>query len=114
VSLLHFLLIYTIFKVSVSTVVPRHFFINNLLHFLLIYIYTILKASVLTVVPRHFFINNPLQLFQINPMHAYRWLNGGTARARRPQATTLAQTRHADLLAVPGQPVSPFAVCPFD
>jgi hypothetical protein len=29
-------------------------------------------------------------------MHAYIWPNGG--RARRSQTTTLAQTRHADLL----------------
>jgi hypothetical protein len=32
-----------------------------------------------------------------------------TARARRPWATTLAQARPADLLTVPGQPVSPSA-----
>jgi hypothetical protein len=55
---------------------------------------------------RHFFTDNPLQLFQINPLHAYRWLNGGPARARRPRATTLAQARHAGLLTVPDQPVS--------
>jgi hypothetical protein len=58
---------------------------------------------------RNFFTNNSSQLFQINPMHAYRWPNGGPARARRPRATTLAQTRHADLLTVSGQPVTPTA-----
>jgi hypothetical protein len=73
------------------------------------YIYTILKASVSTVVMRHFFTNNLSQLFQINSMHACRWPNGGPARARRPRATTLAQTRHVDQLAVPGQLVSPSA-----
>jgi hypothetical protein len=66
------------------------------------YIYTILKAPVSTVVPRHFFTNNPSQLFQINPLHVYRWPNGGPARARRPRATTLAHARHAGLLTVPG------------
>jgi hypothetical protein len=30
-----------------------------------------------------------------------------SARARRPRATILAQTRHADLMTVLGQPVSP-------
>jgi hypothetical protein len=71
-----------------------------------IYIY---KAPVPTVDPRHFFTNNPSQLFQINPMHACRWPNGGPAQARRLRATTLAQARHADLLTVSGQPVSPSA-----
>jgi hypothetical protein len=42
-------------------------------------------------------------------MHAYRWPIGGPTRARRPRATTLAQARHADLLTVPDQPVSPSA-----
>jgi hypothetical protein len=55
---------------------------------------------------RHLFTNNPSQLFQINPLHAYRWPNGDPARARHLRATTLAQTRYADLLTVPGQPVS--------
>jgi hypothetical protein len=59
-----------------------------------------------------FFTNNPSQLFQINLMHVYRWSNGGTTRARRPRATTLFQARHADLLTVTGQPVSPIG--PFD
>jgi hypothetical protein len=58
------------------------------------------------VVPRHLFINNPSQLFQINPLHAYRWLNGGPTWTRRPRAITLAQARHAGVLTVPGQPVS--------
>jgi hypothetical protein len=68
--------------------------------------YTILKAPVSTVVPRHLFINKPSQLFQINPSHGYRWPNGGPAWARRPRATTLAHARHAGLLTVPGQPFS--------
>jgi hypothetical protein len=42
-------------------------------------------------------------------MHVYKWTNGGPARAKRPRATTLAQTRHADLLTVPGQTISPSA-----
>jgi hypothetical protein len=58
------------------------------------------------VVSRHLFTNNPSQLFQINPLHAYRWPNGGLARARHPRATALAHARHADLLTVPGQSVS--------
>jgi hypothetical protein len=66
---------------------------------------SILKALVSTIVSRHLFTNNPSQLVQINP-HAYRWPNGGPARARRPRATTLAQARHVGLL--PGKPVSPF------
>jgi hypothetical protein len=53
---------------------------------------------------RHLFTNNPSQLFQINPLHAYRWPNGGPARA-----TTLAQSRHVGLLIVSGQPISPSA-----
>jgi hypothetical protein len=28
------------------------------------------------VVLRHLFTNNSSQLFQINPLHAYRWSNG--------------------------------------
>jgi hypothetical protein len=56
-----------------------------------------------------FFTNNPSQLFQINPLHAYRWRNGGPARARRLRVTTLVQTRDAGLLTVLGQPVSPTA-----
>jgi|UniRef100_A0A804R3N9 hypothetical protein len=63
---------------------------------------SILKAPVSTVAPRHFFTNNPSQLFQINPLHAYRWPNGGLARARRTRATTMAHARHADLLTVLG------------
>jgi hypothetical protein len=63
---------------------------------LLLLIYTILKAPVSTVVPRYLFINNPSQGFQINPLHAYRWSNGGPAR-------------HTGLLTIPGQPVSPSA-----
>jgi hypothetical protein len=70
------------------------------------HIYTILKTSISTVVPRRLFTNNPSQLFQINPLHAYRWPNDGTTRARRTRATTMAQARHAGLLTVPGQPVS--------
>jgi hypothetical protein len=61
------------------------------------------------VVVRHIFTNNPSQLFQINPLHAYRWPNGDPARARHPRATTLAQAHHAGLLTVPGQPISPSA-----
>jgi hypothetical protein len=68
-------------------------------------IYTILKAPVLSVVSRHLFTNNPSQLFQINLLHAYKWRNGGPAQARRPRATTLAQTRHAGLLTVLKAPV---------
>ena len=34
---------------------------------------THLKAPVSTVVMRHFFTNNPLQLFQINLLHVYRY-----------------------------------------
>jgi hypothetical protein len=49
----------------------------------LVYIYTILKATVSTVIPRHLFINKPSHLFQINPLHTYRWPNDGPARARR-------------------------------
>jgi hypothetical protein len=45
-----------------------------------LYFYTILKASVLTVIIRHLFTNNPSQLFLINSLYAYRWLNGGPAR----------------------------------
>jgi hypothetical protein len=75
----------------------------------LFFIYTILKAPVSTVVMRHLFTNNPSQLFQINSLYAYRWPNGGPARARRTRATTMAQTRHVGLLTVPGQPVSPSA-----
>jgi hypothetical protein len=40
-----------------------------------IYIYSIHKAPV----SRHLFTNNPSQLFQINPLHAYRWPNGDPA-----------------------------------
>jgi hypothetical protein len=40
---------------------------------------------------------------------AYRWPNDGPTRARCPRATTLGQARHADLLTVPSQPVSPSA-----
>jgi hypothetical protein len=49
-------------------------------------VYTILKALVSTVVPR-LFTNNPSHLFQINPLHAYRWPNGGPTGldARGPQ-----------------------------
>jgi hypothetical protein len=72
-----------------------------------VHIYTILKATVSTVVPRHLFTNNLSQLFQINPLHAYRWPNGDPARAKHPRATNLTQARHAGLLTVPGQPVSP-------
>jgi hypothetical protein len=68
----------------------------------LTFIYTILKAPVSTVVSRHLFTNNPSQLFQINLLHAYRWPNGGPAWARRPRATTLAQTRYAGMLTVSG------------
>jgi hypothetical protein len=39
-------------------------------------------------------------------LHAYRWPNGGPARARRPQATALAQARHVGLLTVPGRPLA--------
>jgi hypothetical protein len=45
-------------------------------------VYIILKApvstvsTVSTVVPRYLFTNNHLQLFQINPLHVYRWPNG--------------------------------------
>jgi hypothetical protein len=84
--------------------VPWH---RTCTYLVLIYIYTIFKAPVSTVVVRHIFTNNPLQLFQINPLHAYRWPNGGPARARHPRATTLAQTHHVGLLTVPGQPVGP-------
>jgi hypothetical protein len=59
------------------------------------------------VVAYYLFTNNPSQLFQINPQHAYKWPNGGPARARRARATTLTQARHAGLLTVPSQPVSP-------
>jgi uncharacterized membrane protein YcgQ (UPF0703/DUF1980 family) len=76
-------------------------------HIVLTKIYTILKAPVSTVVTHHLFTNKPSQLFQINPMHAYRWPNGGPAQTRRPQATTLAQARYAGLLTMSGQPVSP-------
>jgi hypothetical protein len=69
--------------------------------------YTILKTPVSKVVMRHLFTNNPSQLFQINLLHAYRWPNGGLARARRSLATTLAQARHVGLLTMPDQPVSP-------
>jgi hypothetical protein len=55
---------------------------------------TIVKAPVSTVVLRRLFTNNLSQLFQINPMHAYRWPNGGPVRARCPRATALAQTCH--------------------
>jgi hypothetical protein len=61
------------------------------------------------VVPRYFFTYNPSQLFQINMLHTYRWPNGGPTRARRPQATALAQARHVGLLTVPGRPISPSA-----
>jgi hypothetical protein len=36
----------------------------------------ILKAPVSTVVMRHLFTNDPSELFQINPLHVYRWSNG--------------------------------------
>jgi hypothetical protein len=52
---------------------------------------------------RHLFINNTSQLFQINPLHAYIWPNGGPAWARRLRATTLAHARHAGLLTVMGR-----------
>jgi hypothetical protein len=68
-----------------------------------IIIYTILKAPVLTVVPRHLFTNNLSQLFQINPLHTYTWPNGGPTQARRSRATTLAQAPYAGLLTVPGE-----------
>jgi hypothetical protein len=70
-------------------------------------VYSILKAPVSTVVPHYLFTNNPSKLFQINLLHAYIWPNDGPARATRPRATTLAQARHAGLLTVSGQPVSP-------
>jgi hypothetical protein len=56
-----------------------------------VYIYTILKVPVLTIVTHHLFTNNLSQLFQINPLHAYRWPNGSPARAKRPRATALSQ-----------------------
>jgi hypothetical protein len=68
-----------------------------------------LKHPFQLVVSRHLFTNNPSQLFQINLLHDYRWPNGGPTRAKRPRATTLAQARHADMLTVPGQTVSPSA-----
>jgi hypothetical protein len=68
--------------------------------------YTILKASVSTVVMRHCFTNNPSQLFQINLLHAIDVKRRPT-RARCTRATTMAQTRHAGLLTVSGQSVSP-------
>jgi hypothetical protein len=70
---------------------------------------TIVKVPVSTVVLRRLFTNNLSQLFQINPMHAYRWPNGGPVRARCPRATALAQTCHAGLLTVSAQPVNPLA-----
>jgi hypothetical protein len=36
-------------------------------------IYIILKTPVSTVVMHHLFTNNPSQLFQINPLHVYRY-----------------------------------------
>jgi hypothetical protein len=68
-----------------------------------------LKYQFQLVFSRHLYTNNPSQLFQINLSHDYRWPNGGPARAKRPRATTLAQARHADLLTVPSQTVSPSA-----
>jgi hypothetical protein len=70
------------------------------------HIYIIDNASVSTVVPCHLFTNKISQLFQINPLHAYRWPNDGLTRAKRPRATTLAQTYHVGLLTVSGQSVS--------
>jgi hypothetical protein len=75
---------------------PNQNFCGMFLH----YIYTILKAPVLTVVMRHFFTNNPSYLFQINLLHVYRCQT--TCRA-----TTIAHARHAGLLTLSGQPVSP-------
>jgi hypothetical protein len=70
-----------------------------------IYIYTILKAQISNNFNgRHasFFTNNPSQLFQINIDVKRRptW-------ARCTRATTMAHARHAGLLTVLGQPVSP-------
>jgi hypothetical protein len=61
------------------------------------------------IVWRHLFTSNPSQLFQINPLHVYRWPNGGPAWARRLRTTTLTHARHVGLLTVSGQPVSPLA-----
>jgi hypothetical protein len=71
------------------------------------HISTIFKAPVSTVVLYRSFTNKLSQLFQINPLHVYRWPNGCPTLARRPRAPALAQARHTSLLTVPGQPVSP-------
>jgi hypothetical protein len=61
------------------------------------------------LVMRHLFTNNSSHIFQINPLHIYRWPNIGPARARRTWATTMTQARHVGLLTVPSQPISPSA-----
>jgi hypothetical protein len=55
-----------------------------------------LVKPVSKVVPRYLFTNNPSQLFQINPLHAYRWSNGGPAWARRPRCGPGTSCRPAD------------------
>jgi hypothetical protein len=71
-----------------------------------------IKTSVSTVAPRHLFINNLSQLFQINLLHA-RSIRASNLHVPKhmsgptPTATALAQTRHAGLLTVPAWPVSP-------
>jgi hypothetical protein len=70
------------------------------------HISTIFKAPVSTVIMYRPFTNKLSQIFQINPLHAYKWPNGGPAQARRPWAPALAQARHADLLTVLGRSIS--------
>jgi hypothetical protein len=69
----------------------------------------LVKALVSTVVLCHIFTNIPSQLFQINQLRHDGQTAPGTGQTPAghnsgPSTTT----RHAGLLTVPGQPVSPF------
>jgi hypothetical protein len=68
---------------------------------LISHIYTILKAPVSMVIMRHF--------LQITPHNYFKLIRCTSIDAKRcpTRATTMIQTRHADLLTVSGQPVSP-------
>jgi hypothetical protein len=77
-----------------------------------------IKASVSTIVMRHIFTNNLSHLFQINPLHAHRadnlhvpnhtfacrWPNGRPSTVLLdPTPTAPAQSRHAGLLIMPAR-----------
>jgi hypothetical protein len=66
--------------------------------------YTILKAPVSTVVMRHFLQITPHSYFKLI---ARLYICQRSTRAKCTRTTTMAQTRHAGLLTVLGQPISP-------